>query len=334
MSETVTINGILYDAVTGLPVEGTSKHNVRVIRSDQKLARKVVGERIVLKKSPVTVEPVIPRKRQPVKLSSTRHHDAMAKVKKPQKSLTLNRRYVTKPVEKIHVSAPRATAVAKHPEVSHFNNGKPLPNPVKLPVKSPQSTPKPKSAAVTTPKNLMSDIRRVVSKPKPLAAKPAPTKALPLEEVDRVFSEVTESISREFKRDVVKIKKSPKSFYIITAIVVAILIAGIIAVFSLPQIEMLIASRYAGIDGHLPAYIAPGYGIKGSVNYSADRVQIKYRNDRQSEEYTVIESATTEPDRELVIGGNSAIFVKSGIRYQITYSALSDEQIRRVADSL
>ncbi|MCL1930003.1 hypothetical protein FWF93_02610 [Candidatus Saccharibacteria bacterium] len=333
MSETVTIKGVLYEAATGLPVKVAKKPapSVKTLKPGEKLARGVVGERVVIKKTSATKPAVAVKKRSPAKVRGS------ARSRRPQKSVTLSRRYVTKPIHAVHVSAPRSTTVKKHPEVSHFNNGTPLPSPVRLPVK-PASQPKPRPKTIVTPKNLMTDVHRVApqskSHSKPLAKKPESARALPLEEIDHVFSEVTKSISQEIKKDVKKIKKSPKSFYIITGIVAVVLIAGIVAIFRLPQLEMLIASHYAKVDGHIPTYVAPGYYINGSISYSPEQVHIKYRNDRQGEEYTLVESKTTEADADLVISGNTAVFTKDGIRYQIIYSALSEEQVRRIADSL
>jgi hypothetical protein len=315
--ETVIINGIKYDAATGLPIEAVKKpvQSVKVASKNGKLAPKVVGARVVLKKTPAA------------------EARGTARAKRPQKSTTLNRRYVSKPVNSVHVSAPKTT-VAKHPEVSHFNSGKPLPAPVKLPAKPvAKFAPKP----IVTPKNLVLDIRKPApTRPgvsKPVAPKPSPKKALPLEEVDNVFSEVTRSIEQEAKKDIRKIKKSSKSFYVITGVIVVVLIVGILAVFRLPQIEMLIASSQAGVSGNIPSYSVPGYKIDGSINYATGRVKIAYRNDRQDETYQVVESKTADADQGLVIGNGTATMTKNGIRYQITYSSLSEEQVRRIADS-
>jgi hypothetical protein len=339
--ETVTINGISYDATTGLPVLRTVQPKRRPpkigvtkatvpSRPTPKLAPKVVGERVVLKK-------------QSTPKAAVTRNPATARVKKPRKSVTLNRKYVAKPVNKVRVSV-APSAVKKHPEVSHFTNGKPLPQPIKLPVR-PVAKPvvgfpvKP----VKTPKNLVTDIRRLAPrlvakkpaspKPKPKPV-PTPHKALPIEEIDNVFSEVTKSIGKDVKKNVRKARKSPKTFYIVTGVAVVVLIAGIVALFRLPQIEMMIAARHAGMDGRLPTYSVPGYKIDGSINYASGQVKIAYWNTWQNEKYVVVESTTTESDQELAINDGTATFVRHGIHYYITYSALSEEQVRRIANSL
>jgi hypothetical protein len=315
MSETVKINGIIYDANTGLPV------------SNSRLAPSVVGDRVVLKKQQ---SPKVGSQKTPSKRPKVARTPAMARIKKPQKSITLGRRYVSRPTSKVQVI--NKPAVTKHPEVSHFNS-KPLST---MAGSSGRPVVKPIVRQLSTSRNLVQDIRRPVAGAvvKKTSLNAQSKKALPLEEVDHVFSEVARSIEKEVKKDVRRIRRSPKSFYIITGVIVVILVAAILAVFSLPQIEMMIASRYAGVDGRIPSYIVPGYRINGSINYASGQVKIAYWNDRQNEKYIVVESKTDQPDQELAISHGSAVFIRGGVRYYLTYSSLSDEQVRRIIASL
>lgn len=199
-----------------------------------------------------------------------------------------------------------------------------------------QTVVKPAAQAVARPevKPVVGPTARPMAK---AAARPTPVakkKVAPLEEIDRVFRGVSGKIRREAKKDFRRIKQSKKGFYVVTGAVVVVLIIGILAVFNLPRIEMMIASNHAGVNGSVPTYMVPGYRKDGPVNYAEGQVRVVYWNDRQGEKYQVIEAKTDDEDTELVIGEGAATFVRGGVRYQIVFSALSEEQVRRVAESL
>lgn len=265
----IEINGKLYDARTGKPVDG-SKGTIKkakgasidgISRSTAKKATNKEQEKVTPVKK---VEAPKPSKKEHAKAPHLKH--------RAQRSKTLHRGSLKAP----KLTSEKTPASVSKREASDSR----LERALRVS----------KSAALS--RFPMSDFR------KPEAEKPASKQAsnIVLEKTPIIPAKkpVAETVAQPKKTKTEKKKRGPKKYkkhftitgYIITAITVLIL-AGYIAYLNVPAISMRVAATRAGFDASLPSYTPTGYKIDGPVQYSPGIVTISFKSGSENKSFDV-----------------------------------------------
>lgn len=334
--KTITINGRLYDALTGLPVAEASKPTQEAA---PKAALKTASKAPTAKATP---KPAASR-------TQTASHAVHGTV---QKSKTLMRRATKKPVapQKIVRRAPSASArhmdIARSASVSKF-----APHPVVKP------------AAAKQPRTLVSPDAPAQSHPTAARAlTKSRSKAMPAKK--QTTKQVKEAeIAKAIATPKAKVTKKPLNKWVKRTLIVAsialTLILILLAVYKfVPSISVSIAAAQAGIEARYPDYTPDGYALHQPVTYKDGEVSLEFKSNSNESAYMITqkrsswdssavldsivkpaagENYTTTKERGLTIYtyDKGAAWVNGGILYTINGDApLSGDQIRRLATSL
>lgn len=321
---TISINGQLYDAVTGLRV--TSSTPVHETDSPQPPAEKPVVRSEV--------------HREPAHHSTSIHGQL-------HKSETLRRSHLAAPKSTVPVSAPRRVTpnhIGKSPMISHFA-AHPKPIPKHRPVK------------------MINDIgpvaRHAVTSPSTHAQLPSHEVKERLikkagEEVDRSLSAAVKHAKPKRTPLLKKIRKQ----HIVVASVAALLLAGYVTYMNVPGISVRIAAAQAGVDANYPSYNPDGYSFEGPVAFEQGKVQLQFKSNGGGEGYTITQKNSdwnsvavldnlvkkvSGDEREIhSIGGitvytygTRAAWTNGGVLYTIDGNApLSSDQLVHIASSM
>ncbi len=345
--KTVTINGRLYDGVTGLPVD-----EISVTAPD---------------KTPIKAPKPAPAKK-PVVSTSRGVHNSEGVHGSVQRSKTLVRRAAKKP-EAPQKPVVKRNAPGRHMDIAKSSN-------VSRFAKHPSTKP----AAADVTKAVTAPIPKPVAKP---AAKPdKPARVHPLAERANARSEAKkkaaapakpqtskqvkdEQIAKALatpKAKAVKSKKSDshklRNLIIVGSIIIIVAIAAFIAWRLIPTISVSVAASQAGIEATYPEYTPDGYSLSQPVTYADGEVDLKFTSNSNDNYYTIYQTRSswdssavldnvvtpeaganyvTTKERGLTIYTyeSTAAWVNGGILYKIESKApLSGEQIRRIAISL
>lgn len=335
--KTITVNGRVYDAVTGLPLEGGAP------------VASVKSKPTSNKSSSVAK----PRAAHP----ATQVHGSSV-----QRSQTLNRRAAKKPASltkqpNLRPAAGRHMDIAKHAQVSRF-----APHPVIAPEKekakpSVKPTIKPANQDRPTPKH--PTVERALAKvaAKKPAAKPAVTaKQVKDAEIAKAIAQPKAKKTKQnpFKR----LSKKARTALVIVGIIIAlaVIVGGIYKFF--PSVSVRIAASQAGISASYPEFTPDGYSLSQPVTYKEGEVDLKFTSNSNDNYYTISQSRnswdssavldnivtpsaganysiTKERGLTIYMYDSSAAWVNGGILYKIeSKAALSGDQIRRIATSL
>ena len=137
-----------------------------------------------------------------------------------------------------------------------------------------------------------------------------------------------------------------------------LLLGGYLTYLNMPNISTRVAAAQAGIDASYPSYQPSGYSLSGPVAYDQGAVTMKFAANASPQSYTlsqtrsdwdstaVLENYVTPKSGNnystsstngltLYTYGTSAAWVNGGILYSISGDApLSNEQVQRIATSL
>lgn len=367
--KTITINGRLYDAVTGLPVEaeksapkaptpaprpapkpvapakpkvprpaGTPRPDV--IRT---VAPKVVAKPAV-KPEPKKAAPATPRS----KTAAEAVHSTV------QRSQTLNRRAAKKPAVPnrpiTRRKAPgRLMDVAKSSNITRF-----AAHPVtSTPAAKPATPEKPDKPAQMHPV-VHRALQRTTAKKPAVSPKPASAKEVKDAAIAKALAAPTKKATPHKKSN----KKHVRRLVITIASIVVFLAAVLVAYFMLPSISVSIASARAGISASYPEYTPDGYSLSQPVKFEEGQVALKFASNSNDNFYTITQTRSswdssavldnvvtptagadyvTTKERGLTIYSfeSAAVWVNGGILYKIDSKApLSGDQIRKIATSL
>lgn len=316
-SDNVTIDGQQYDPVSGLPV------------SSEPAAKPSASAKSI------TVRP------------------ATAKVLHggPQKSVTLHRKSLKKPVPlnrtvlKYH-NAPKLMDVARprHTQVAKF-----APHPVgALEPAAPKSI---DIGPVTHP-------HVAKAHAKSLAKEQALTKSITASEVKD--QAVKTAVANTHKQAPLKNKFRPRQriIAVLSAVLAVVLLGGYVTYLNMPALSVRVAAAQAGIDANYPDYRPDGYALNGPVTYSDGKVSMNFKANAGNQDFTLNQSKSgwdsqalldnyiaphagsdyipyTERGLTIYTYGDNAAWVNGGILYTIEGNApLSSSQMRRIATSL
>ena len=325
--QTVTINGIVYDTLTGLPVTASA---------------------------PVTTAPrpaVAPAKKphQPAKPSHAVHQAT-------QKSQTLNRRIVQK--SPAHTVANQKRRITPRPDIIRSHDIKKFaPHPVGATVKvQPVNDIAPvRPHPIVTKAHAHTAAKKHTVEQTP-AATVKPSHVLKNEAIAAALDQAPKKAdAKPFKAK--KQKKAPRHLSIVSASFALLLLGGYFTYLNMPSISVRVAAAQAGINANYPTYRPAGYSLAGPVAFTDGEVSMKFASNTGPQSYNISQkkmnwdssaveqdvnqktsgSYTTSTTSGLTIYlyGNNASWVNDGILYNLSGDApLSSEQVDRIATSM
>lgn len=336
--KTVTINGRLYDAATGLPVKDTA----------------AASRATPAKKTESSVEAKKPKTKAAA--SRSRSQQASSSVHgNVQKSKTLVRRATKKPVAPQKVV--RRPKPGRHMDIARNTNvAKFAPHPV---VKQTAAAPKTAKPLVPdAPARVHPAAERALAKAEAKKqAKAAATKPPTAKEIKEA------AISKAMAAPKVKAPKEPKRTWvkrlIIAGSIVLVIALALFAVYKfIPSVSVGIAAAQANVAAKYPEYTPDGYSLNQPVTYTDGEVTLQFNSNSNDTNYTITqqrstwdssavldnivipivnENYTTTRERGLTVYTyeSGAAWVNGGVLYTINgTAALSGDQVRRIATSL
>lgn len=339
--KTITINGRLYDAITGLPVE------------ENKAKAAPAAPKPATKPSAAVRKPATPRSTQ----NSTAVHSTAT-----QRAATLSRRVNKKPVAPAKPPVRKAgrlmDVTPQSRSVSHF-----APHPVMEPAKKPAAAKPVARPAADAPARVHPTVSRALAKKaatKP-AAKPVSAKQVKDAQIAKALAptQKPKKQPRKAKKMAWLSKRSRRLLIIFGFIVlIGLIIFGIYRL--VPSISVGVAASQAGVNATYPEFTPDGYTLKQPVEYSDGQVVLTFHSNSNNNNYTITqtrnswdssavldnvvkpkvgENYVTTKERGLTIysynDNTSATWVNGGVLYTIdSSSALSGDQVRKIATSL
>lgn len=353
--QTITVNGINYDAQTGLPVTASAKPQ------------------------PSASATFTPRK--PVHHSQSVHQTTA-------KSRTLNRNLVKKSTPApTATKAPTITKFAPHPTTIKRTAPTPkrmdiAPMPklgtLKRTPRAPKMTspviqtrtaattqatplkaaPTPAvTTATTTPVRKPATVTPLQAKAPQIAA-PKPSQIIKQEAIAQALATPTKKDTTRRSKAAKKTRKHPRALSIASASLALLLLGGYFTYLNMPSLSVRVAAAQAGVNATYPGYHPDGYSVNGPVAYSQGVVSMKFAANGGSQSYTIEQtkknwdsSAVLENYVKPKVGGSyipysergltiytfndSAAWVNNGILYTIDGDApLSSDQILHIASSM
>lgn len=357
---TITINGRLYDALTGLPVKeevprpASAAHH----RPHPAPAHKKPGV-----SGPHRAFSDIAPSRQP--LASVSKVDA-AKTEQPaansvhkplQKTTTLNRTAVKRPAA-LSIARPKTT---RSPHISKFGPSLSMYAPKLQPVtEEVQDVPAPDQPEqpVVHPVAARAAQRRSLENIQAQAKAEAAQSSKELKEqlIKARLSEVDASKNQKRARGG-RLAVQPRIATVVTSALTLLLLGGYLTYINLPNLSMRVAATRAGIAARFPNYQPDGYRFDGPIQYAPGQVTINFRSNTNDNKFTVTQKASnwdsqsvldnlvnkessaylTYQERGLTIYtyNNKATWVSGGLLYSVEGNAqLSSEQVLKLATSI
>lgn len=355
--KTITINGRLYDAVTGLPIDDAPAKTPAPSPAKKKVPTAAAAKPVA--------KPAVKPAPKPVTATSRGLSNSEITHSTVQRSQTLNRRATKKPAVPnkpiVKRNAPgRHMDIARNANVSKFAKH-PETKPVAAPASAaPKPATRPAAAKADKPAQVhpvaQRALHRSAAKKKVVtpATKPATAKQVKDAEISKALAAPTPKPKKDEGRN----KKALRRAIIIASIVLIVALGLYIAYRFVPAISVGIAASQAGISATYPEYTPDGYSLSHPVTYSDGEVGLKFASNSNDNYYTVTQTRsswdssavldnvvtpvagadyTTTKERGLTIYtyGTNAAWVNGGILYKIESKApLSGDQIRRIATSL
>lgn len=344
---TLVINGKVYDAVTGLPVAAPDPIHASSTPHTQ----------------PTTVtpapHPVISSQVRPP-LHAKQAHTVT------QKSVTLRRDVLKKPVTKTQIGAarrkPATGRVVRSEQIQRFA---PHPQPLKTVAPKPANVRLDITPAKTRPATIIAQKHALVSTPAVTAPAVKAQQALSsralkeqliAERLASVDTSSTGSKKPKVKRSL--FAKQPRVATLISASFAIMVFGGYLTYLNMPGLSVRVAAAQADVAATFPDYHPDGYRFNGPVAYAPGQVAINFVANGGTSKYTVTEQKSTwdsqavydnivakAADDNYVTNSQQgltiytfkgeAAWVNKGILYSVQGDApLSNEQLLRIAASL
>ena len=327
--QTVTINGIIYDTRTGLPVTAST----------------------------ATAPAPKPRVKQPHSVAAASH----AIHRPTQKSQTLNRSLVKK--SPAHSVAHPKRRIAARPDIVRTGDIKKFaPHPAgATPIAA--TAPAVRDAAPIEQPTAPARVHpvaakahaRIAAKQQPTAIKPS--HVLKNEAVSAALDQAPAKADTKLHKAQKPRRKVSRHMSVASASLALLLLGGYFTYLNMPSLSVRVAAAQAGIDASYPSYRPAGYRLDGPVAYSEGEVSMKFASNAGPQSYSISQkklnwdssaveqdvsqrtagSYTTSTSGGLTIYlyGNNAKWVNGGILYTLQGDApLSSEQIDHIATSM
>lgn len=320
---TISINGQLYDAVTGLRLAENGAHEPKV------------------PSVPAPVQPTRPDvHREPTHPSASVHQQI-------HKSATLRRSHLAVPKSTVSVHAPQQHSVghvAQSPMISHFAaHPKPLP----------------KNRPVKMINDIGPAVRHAVTAPSTRAQ--LPSREVKERLIAKAGTEIDRSLSAAVKH--AKPKRTPllkkiRKHHLVAAGIAFLLLAGYVTYLNVPGLSVRLAAAQAGVNAKYPEYNPDGYSFQGPVAFEQGEVELHYTSNGGGEGYTIrqqnsdwnsvavldnLVSKASKGDYDVnstggitvYTYGTRAAWTNGGILYTIDGEApLSSDQLVHIASSM
>lgn len=332
--QTVTINGVRYDAQTGMRIERTgaaaqTHHAAGVAQSihaaaqrSQTLNRKFVKKQIAVTAKPTHHPQNIVRTEAPKAASLHRKQIRL------QPSPHTISKFAAEPTVKKPVAEPKMRDIAPqpHPLVhrahSEIHHRQAMQKAAKHPVHA---------SAHAVKQHVVSET---------LAAAPS-------------HHANTKPVKQKSS-----VRKMPRIVSVVSASAALLLLAGYFTYINMPNLSVRVAAAQAGINATYPGYRPDGYSLSGPIAYNSGQVSMKFAYNSGAQNFTVTQSRSnwdssaveqnyaeakwgndvaTTVDHGLTIytHDSNAAWVNGGILYTISGNApLSSQQVLNIATSM
>lgn len=151
-----------------------------------------------------------------------------------------------------------------------------------------------------------------------------------------------------------KLHLSPRAIKASSAVLVILFIAGFFVYQNVPNLAMRVAAARAGISARLPGYQPAGFSLNGNIEYSPGQIQVSYKSNSDDRRFTITQKAAEQEEvTSSVLGAtsssqvvqqqgktiyiddkNRATWVDKGVVYEIDGTDLSSDQLLRLTSSL
>ncbi|HVI69390.1 MAG TPA: hypothetical protein VM581_02935 [Magnetospirillaceae bacterium] len=315
---TITINGRIYDAITGMPVAAAATKQPRTAVSKQ------------------TFDDISP-------VASKPNHVAQAPAqtvhRTPERSHTLHRAALTRPIV-VTASAPQRELIRKfQPRVVQAE-------PARI-VAEPAITKAAVHPVVTRA------LQAHTAQPQPAQLSGSDLKEQLIKER---LAEVGNTPAKKQKRSS-WLGRQPRLATILSSTLALLILGGYLTYITLPSISLKVAASRAGVNATMPEYKPDGYSLDGPITYSPGEVIISYKSNTNKTGYKLVQKATnwdsqavldnyvgkltdnylTFQERGITVYtfGSKAVWVNGGLLYTLDGdAALSSDQILRLATSI
>lgn len=349
---TLVINGKVYDAATGLAVAAPTP--VQTVPSPNRA------------RSTDTILPASHTAVTTNRVMRDAHHATSAHTH-AQKSVTLRRDVLKKPIAKTHSSASRSKLGAGHVQQSeHIRRFAPHPQPLAA---SAAHSPRPKmndvAAVSQTPSALIAQKHALVAqRSKPVIKKSETvlnSRALKERLIAERLAQVDTTAQPEHKSSNQRSRffsSQPRVASLVTASFAVMVLGGYLTYLNMPGLSVRVAAAQADVAASFPDYHPDGYRFNGPVAYAPGQVAINFAANGGTAKYTITEqksswdsqavydnivaktadeSYVTNSQQGLTIYTftGKAAWVNKGILYTVNGDApLNNEQLLRIAGSL
>lgn len=338
----ITINGRLYDAITGLPMQADAQDEA------------VVQHPLEAKTTPETPA------RHVAPASAHQVHQ------QPQKSTTLHRKALKRPASKpmaadILPAKPqvqqRSPVITKFAPIKHEAKQQ-VANPHPIRQAPPERTTEPDAPARPHP---MVE-RAMVKHYAPLKQQAEVAVVSSSQHKEQLIARSLAAATPNTEQPKHTKKKSlfarqPRLVSVLTASLAILVLGGYLTYFNLPNISMRVAATRAGIAANFPTYKPDGYQFSGPITYAPGEVAVSFQSNTGNAAYSVKQKVSTWDSQAVLQNyvlkqsriyltyqehgltiysfGNSAAWVNGGVLYTIEGNApLSSEQLLNIAGSL
>lgn len=333
---TITINGRLYDALTGQPITGKADQSAPTPM--QASAKSMSG----IAPKPVAARPVAHTPKHP----STHIHS------NTKRSATLNRTAVQRPQ-----AAPAAQGVRAH-SAMHTSKRSPLISKHQPAVIAPvaaQPTAQAQAPASPSTTQLHPHVLTMMQRK---AANRAEESLSSKELKERLIKERLAEVSSDQPAPKAGLfARKPRLASIMATSLVLLILGGYFTYINLSNISMRVAASNAGINASFPGYRPDGYSLNGPITYAPGEVAISYKSNTSNTNFTLTQKSSnwdsqgvldnyvrkqtstylTFQQRGVTVYtfSNKAAWTNGGLLYTIEGDAsLSSEQILKLATSL
>lgn len=326
---TISINGQLYDATTGLQVQDFSAKTVE--------------------KSP-EVPAVKPEPPTRTNVHREPQHPSVHIHQNVQKSTTLRRGHLAAPTNKVPTSAPQrhvAGHITRSPMISKFaSHPKPLPK---------NHTAK-----------MINDIGPIIRQTTPVVVKPKKPSSVEIKEqliakagaiIDHQIATKSSAFAAEKPKRTPLLKRI-RSRHLVTVGISVILLAGYLAYLNIPGLSVRIAAAQSGVNAAYPRYSPDGYSFQGPVAFQQGQVDLSFKSNGGGEGYIIRQQnsnwnsiavldnlvskaskgqyqANSEGGIIIYTYGTKAAWTNGGVLYTIDGKApLNSDQLVKIASSM
>ena len=346
---TITINGRLYDAITGMPVVNAAPATT-------------AARRQALQTPPRQMSDIAPRPDQPDSGLSTptppstpkppAMTDMVARGVPPsaanihahhtQKSTTLYRKSVKRPQAAAEVNF----SPTRSPIISHYGSN--VTHHPKLTAAAQQADEKiapplthPAIAKVATHSASHHDARSSQELKEQLIR----------ERLAQVDNHTATPVARRW------FQHKPRLASILASTLALLVLGGYMTYMNLPMISMKVAASRAGVNATLPGYKPDGYSLDGPITYSPGQVNVNYKSNTNDSTFRLTQAPSSwdsqgvldnfvvqqtetyltfqERGIKIYTFDNKAAWVNGGLLYTIEgTAALSSDQVLRLATSM